>query len=78
MKTSLFLICLCLAISASAQGPKSDYERAFNFRTNNGSKVLNLKLDVTWATNTSHLWYRRELPGERFEYTYPDLADSMG
>ncbi|MSU62149.1 MAG: S9 family peptidase [Pedosphaera sp.] len=68
------LLWFWLGSDAFGQGSKSDYERAFNLRKNTENKVHNLKLDVSWLTNSSHLWYRRELPSERSEFILVDTA----
>ncbi len=44
---------------ANAQGTKADYERAGKIR-DWGGKVLNTKLNVTWAPDSAQLWYERQ------------------
>ncbi len=68
------LLWVFFAYPMPGQGTKSDYERAFNLRKNTENKILNRKIEVSWLTNSSHLWYRRELLSEHSEFLLVDTA----
>ncbi len=78
MKISIGLNALILAIllaaslfatqNATAQGTRSDYERALNLNKTTANKVFKSRVVPHWLPDNTQFWYRNDLSEERREF----------
>jgi dipeptidyl-peptidase-4 len=52
----------------TAQGARSDYERAFNLRKVTANKVYKQRVNPNWFSDSKRFWYRNDLADEAREY----------
>ncbi|MFN0021309.1 MAG: hypothetical protein ACKVP0_23920, partial [Pirellulaceae bacterium] len=65
-------ILLCCGALASAQGTKSDYERADNLGGLVQGKVFKAKVTPHWLEGNSRFWYRNDLSDGKREFLLVD------
>lgn len=68
----LVLFGLCSMLSA--QGTRSDYERARNLRRLTENKVFKARVEPHWFADNTRFWYRNELAGGAREFILVDAA----
>jgi len=60
--------------SLKAQGTRSDYERANNFRKNTENKVFKARVRPHWFAENTRFWYRNDLPDGAKEFIVVDAV----
>src|SRR5213595_3466878 len=68
--------CL-LTSSASAQGTRSDYERANTLRRRLEGTVFRARVTPHWYAGGARFWYRNDLPGGEREFIRVDAAGGV-
>jgi dipeptidyl aminopeptidase/acylaminoacyl peptidase len=79
VRRTLFLCAACLlslAPAATAQGTRSDYERANALSRRFAGKVFRASVSPQWIGGSGRFWYRNDLPGGRREFILVDPAQS--
>src|SRR6478736_4391859 len=69
---SFVLVFLCFGAFASAQGTKSDYERADKLGGLVQGKVFKAKVTPHWLEGNSRFWYRNDLAEGKREFVLVD------
>jgi dipeptidyl aminopeptidase/acylaminoacyl peptidase len=69
---SFVLVFLCFGALASAQGTKSDYERADKLGGLVQGKVFKAKVTPHWLEGNSRFWYRNDLAEGKREFVLVD------
>jgi len=56
--------------NATAQGTRSDYERALNLKKITANKVFKSRVVPHWLPDNTQFWYRNDLSNERREFIF--------
>jgi len=72
--TAAIVTALLYAVRTSAQGTRSDYERALRLREVTAGKVFKDRVRPHWFADNTRFWYRNDLPDERREFILADAA----
>ncbi|MEQ1851862.1 MAG: prolyl oligopeptidase family serine peptidase [Chthoniobacteraceae bacterium] len=73
MHSRLFLF-LFLCASASGQGTRADYERAFSLEKRTANTVFRAKVSPRWLPGGDSFWYRVEIGPGKFETVLVDCV----
>jgi len=68
----LFVFLLAPALSATAGGARSDYQRAANVHKLTRNKVFRDHIEPNWSPDDSWLWYRVQIAKDRYEFVVAD------
>ena len=68
------ILLLAIAPSLSAQGTRSDYERAKNLPKRVRNTVIRTRVRPHWFAGNTRLWYRNDLGGGRREFIVVDAS----
>ncbi|NQT88137.1 DPP IV N-terminal domain-containing protein, partial [bacterium] len=73
----LFVFLLAPALSATAGGARSDYQRAANVHKLTRNKVFRDHIEPNWSPDDSWLWYRVQIAKDRYEFVVADTAKGV-
>jgi len=62
------LLSLMFSNPASAQGGKSDYDRAFSLRERTANLVYRAKIEPHWLADNRRFWYRVQTGAQTYEF----------
>ena len=68
IQTAVLAAFLFITQNTSAQGTRSDYERALNLKKTTANKVFKSRVVPHWLPGNTQFWYRNDLSEERREF----------
>ena len=77
IQITILLVSLLAAQHGSAQGTRSDYERALNLNETTANKVFKDRVTAHWMKDNKRFWYRNDLPEDKREFIFVDTEKGI-